>query len=275
MQPTVRLHLLDTGYCLASEHHMLRGAARRTVECHALVGLIEHPTHGWLLWDTGYAPRMLEATHGWPFALYRRATPLRIRPEQAVAAQLDRFGIGPGAIRQIILSHFHADHIAGLCDFPAAQVVATRAAYDAVAGLHGFAALRRAFIPALLPEDIARRATLLPRFCGPPLPGLGPTYDLLGDQSLLLVELPGHARGQIGMFLHTERGPLLLAADGAWHSRAIRECRPPALVTMLMVDDPHAVRTTIDALHAFALARPDVEILPTHCPEVFGRWVAR
>ena len=265
-QPIVRLHLLDTGYCTASESHMLRGAEHRQIACHALVGLIEHPTYGWLLWDTGYAPRMLEATFRWPYWPYRLATPLHIG--EPVVAQLGRFGLLPSAIRQIIVSHFHADHIAGLRDFPRAQVFTTKAAYSSVVGSQGLAALRKAFIPTLLPNDF--RPTLLPQFTGPVLPGLGSTYDLLGDSSLLLVELPGHARGQIGMVLRTQRGPVLLAADGAWHSRAIRERRPPARVTLLMVDDANAVQTTLDGLHAFAQAYPGTTIVPTHCPEVFG-----
>jgi monoamine oxidase len=53
------------------------------------------------------------------------------------------------------------------------------------------------------------RATLLPSFTGQRLPGLGPTHDLFGDRSLLLVSLPGHAHGQSGMLAHTENGDVL------------------------------------------------------------------
>ena len=100
---------------------MLRGGQRRRFDCHALVALLCHPRHGWLLWDTGYAPRLLDATRHLPFALYRRATPLHLHPELAVAAQLGRWGLVPGEISRVVLSHFHADHIAGLRDFPRAE----------------------------------------------------------------------------------------------------------------------------------------------------------
>src|SRR5262245_53702803 len=66
----VTCHILDTGYCLAHESLVMRGGARREIACHSLVALIHHPRHGWGLWDTGYAPRMLEATARWPFSLY-------------------------------------------------------------------------------------------------------------------------------------------------------------------------------------------------------------
>ncbi|HEY0734609.1 MAG TPA: MBL fold metallo-hydrolase [Herpetosiphonaceae bacterium] len=271
--PTIACHVLDTGYCLAHENLVLRGGERRSIQCHSIVALLRHPQHGWLLWDTGYAPRMWDVTARWPFWLYRRATPLHIQPELAVIAQLDRFGLTPADIRTIIVSHFHADHIAGLLDFPRSRFVATQAAYADVRQSQGFAALRRAFIPALLPADFAERTELLPTFSGPALPGLGATHDLFGDGSLLLVTLPGHACGQIGLLAQTDSGPVLFAADSCWHSRSIRERRTPHPLTYLFVDDSRAVRATIEALHVFAAARPDVRIIPSHCPEAFAREV--
>lgn len=273
VQSGLQCHILDTGYCLAHEHHLLRGGSRRTIACHSIAALLHHPAHGWLLWDTGYAPRMRDVTQRWPFWLYRRATPLHIRSDQAVVAQLARFGLAPADVGTILISHFHADHIAGLHDFPDARFVATQAAYDDVQNRQGFNALRRAFIPALLPVDFAHRTTLLGAFAGPALPGLGPTHDLFNDGLLRLVALPGHARGQIGLLARTDRGLILFAADGCWHSRAIRERRPPHPLTYLFVDDARAVSQTINALHVFAAACPDARIIPSHCPEAFAREV--
>jgi glyoxylase-like metal-dependent hydrolase (beta-lactamase superfamily II) len=268
--PRLTTHLLDTGYCVADEATILRGAPRRKIACHAPVALLGHPLHGWTLFDTGYAPRIFDATRGWPFNLYRRMTPLRLPPRGAVVDQLGALGLGPSDIRRIVVSHFHADHIAGLRDFPHARFIASRAAWDDASARQGFRALLRGVIPTLIPGDFAARADLLAPFTGPPLPALGPTHDLFGDGSALLVDLPGHARGQIGLLARTERGPLLLAADGCWLSRSYQERRPPAPLAGLIADDARAVTTTIARLHAFATARPDVAILPTHCPEALG-----
>jgi glyoxylase-like metal-dependent hydrolase (beta-lactamase superfamily II) len=273
-QTYVTCHVLDTGYCLAHESMLIRGGARQTQACHSLVALIEHPRHGWGLWDTGYAPRMEHETAGWPFRLYRYATPLRLRPELAVCAQLPRWGLAPADIRWIILSHLHADHIAGLLDFPAAQVILTAAAYDSVAGLRGWRALARAFIPNLLPANLASRARLVREFSGPPLPSLGPTYDVFADGSLRLVMLPGHGRGQVGLLAHTAERQILFAADGAWLSQSIRERRLPHPLTYLFIDDRRAMRQTLDRLHAFARQFPDITIVPTHCPEAYAREVS-
>lgn len=266
----VTLRILDTGYCLASEHMVLQRGARREMHCHALVGLLHHPTFGYTLFDTGYAPRMLQATAQWPWRFYRHMTPLRIDPALALAVQLPRIGVPLDAIQRIIISHFHADHVAGLHDFPTARLIVTAEALVQAQTRKGIAALVCGILPALLPADLVARATVLPAFGGPALPGLGPTHDLFGDGSVRLVQLPGHARGQIGALVRTSEEPVLFAADGAWLRRAIRERRPPSRITNLLVDDPRAVRTTLDALHAFMVAHPEVRIVPTHCPEVYA-----
>jgi glyoxylase-like metal-dependent hydrolase (beta-lactamase superfamily II) len=259
--------VLDTGHCLAWEHHLIQGGRHVRMACHSIAVLFRHPRHSWFLWDTGYAPRMLEATRKLPYRLYRWVTPLRLDPELAVAAQLGRFGLTPADVRQVVLSHFHADHIAGLRDFPRADLVALDSAYQAVAGRTGLKALARAFVPALLPEDFTHRARLLPGLTGPVLGALGPTHDLFGDRTALLVELPGHARGQLGLLAQARRGPIFLAADSCWLSASFRERRPPHRLTHFFIDDSAAMHATLRKLHDFAQSRPEVAIIPSHCPE--------
>ncbi|GHO97734.1 MBL fold metallo-hydrolase [Reticulibacter mediterranei] len=271
--PELQCYLLDTGYCLTWEHHLIAGGQRRRVACHSLVALLHHPDHGWLLWDTGYAPRMLAVTQDLPFSLYRRATPLHLDARLSVAAQLERWQLRPQDIKRVLISHFHADHIAGLRDFPEAEFIATQSAYTDVADRRGLAALRRAFIPALLPTDFAARATLLSDFAGTSLPALGATHDLFHDGSLLLFSLPGHARGQMGLLAHTQRGRILFAADGAWLKRSIDEQRSPSRLTSLFIDDARAVQTTLQRLHAFQQQQPDILIIPSHCPATFAQEV--
>lgn len=269
--PKLQCFILDTGYCTFWENYLIRGGAHKQVACHSLVALLHHPTHGWILWDTGYAQRMLDVTQQLPFSLYRRATPLHLDPKLSVVAQLGRWHLSAGDIQHVIISHFHADHIAGLRDFPQAELIASQTAYADVAERRGLRALKRAFIPELLPKDFTQRARLISNFTDQTLPALGATHDLFGDQSLLLVPLPGHAHGQVGMLAQTERGPILFAADGCWLRKSIEERRPPSRLTGIFIDDARSVSRTINNLSDFSQAHKDIVIIPSHCPEVYAQ----
>jgi glyoxylase-like metal-dependent hydrolase (beta-lactamase superfamily II) len=257
-------HILDTGACLASESHLIQGGVHRTVECPSQVGLLHHTRHGWFLFDTGYAPRIVEAARRFPYPLYLRATPLRLRPQQEVIAQLPRFGLTSADIQTVILSHFHADHVAGLLDFPQAQIVCARSAWEDVRGRAGFPALRRAFLPDLVPADMMEHAILLDDFTGPDLGPLGPIHDLFGDGSARLVALPGHAVGQIGLYVITTNGPVLFVTDAVYRTRQITECIPSHPVTNLFIADSLAARRTLVRLHEFASERGDVRFVVAH-----------
>jgi len=269
----VRLRVLRVGSTSAFEALAVRGGRWRTLEFPALVGLIEHPTRGPFLFDTGYAEAFFTATRGWPGCLYRWATPVELRPEQRLGAQLERLGLRARDVQGLVLSHFHADHVAGLCDFPERRVWTSRAAFEAVRTLGRWSGLRRAHLPALLPGDLAARLAPIEdaprRRLEGPWAALGEGHDLFDDGSVLAVLLPGHARGQLGLLVREESGlELLLAADAAWTTRALRENRPPAAPARLLVDDWAAYGRTLATLGAIA-CRDDVRILPSHCLEAW------
>lgn len=269
-RPRIRLRLLDTGYCTAKASHVLRGAPKEVLKCHALVALIEHPSRGFMLWDAGYAPRVLEALRAWPFRIYNYIMPLQLDPKLVAATQLRQLGVEPATLKYVIVSHFHLDHIGGLADFPQAKFIADADAIESVIGVSGVAALQKGFIPLLLPGDFIQRVQPIYHFAGPEVAPFGRSHDLFGDGSLLLIRLPGHARGQIGLLAHTATGPLLLAADGAWLSRSIREQRGPGAPGYLIADNARELDATLAKLHQFAQRNPEVMILPTHCPESYA-----
>ncbi len=265
----VSIVVIDTGFCTARSALVATGTGWQEIACHAPAFLLRHPTHGVVLFDTGYAPRLFDAFAHWPDRLYKYATPTTLgRP---VVQHLAGFGVTPGDVATIIVSHLHADHVAGLRDFPDASFIVSAEALALQQSARGIDAVRRGILQSLFPDDFPHRAHSVHRFGDLALPHLGPTHDLFGDESIRLVSLPGHARGQMGALVQTARGEVLLCADGAWTSRAFREMRAPHWITGAMQDDVSGLRKTLRALHEFALARPDVVILPTHCPETL-RW---
>ena len=277
------LTLLPTGYCTQSSWLVLR-TRHRTMRFPALVALIEHPQHGPILFDTGYSERFFAATERWPFRLYRWLTPVFISPEETVVAQLARRGIAAADVRTIILSHFHADHMCGLLDFPQAQFICFEDAYRSIEGKQGLAAAQAAYLPDLLPKNFANRA----RMIGNPSSTatstlLSPAYapfrhgvDLFGDGSLIAVCVPGHARGQMGLFVKTfdseaNNSEIFLAADAVWHSQAIRQQILPHPIARLIFADWGDYTKSFNQVCQLQRNRPELPIIPYHCEEVYGK----
>ncbi len=273
----IRLTLLSTGYCTHPEFILLRGGQRKSVPIPALVGLIQHPRLGPILFDTGYAPRFFTETRRLPYSLYAKITPVHLRPAETAKQQLDNLGIAAADVRYIIISHFHADHIAGLPDFPNATFIYFDSAYRAVRHRRGLKALRAGFLPGLLPPNFEQRSRPVDPQAAVPL---SPEYRpfergvaLLGDENLLAAPLPGHAHGQMGLFLPTENlGPVLLAADACWHSRAYRQLVWPHPLANLVLADPQAYRQTLRRLHQLHRHNPNILIIPSHCREIAARF---
>jgi glyoxylase-like metal-dependent hydrolase (beta-lactamase superfamily II) len=271
----VSLRLYAAGYCSHPEWVTIRGGSLRACRFPAGFALIEHPVRGPVLFDTGYASRFFAGTARLPMAVYRWLTPVVYREEESAANQLRRDGIEPERVRYVIVSHFHADHIGGLRDFPNARFVYMPEAYEEVRHCHGFAALRKGFVPELVPDDFGARALPMDRAHTVPFPSECPFpqgIDVFGDGSLYAADVPGHAAGQIGLFLSTERHDYFLCADTVWSSRAFRECRPPHPLAGLIMSGRHRYRESFERLHELHKRCPQLRIVPSHCREALERW---
>jgi glyoxylase-like metal-dependent hydrolase (beta-lactamase superfamily II) len=262
----IKMWFFNTGYCTVSEHHIFHDAPRRLTRAYALAVLLEHPSEGLMLFDTGYSPRILEAFKKFPYSIYGRLTPTMVQPEWMVAAQLKTLGLSPEDIRYVIVSHLHADHLAGLHDFKDATFFLSHQA-SSLLPLTGMRALKHGFLPMLWPQE--SKTSVIKAFLHEPMRHLGFTHDLFADGLLRLVKLPGHARGQMGVLVQATQGSVLLAADGAWTSRSYRENLKPNNLTMRMAfDDPAESLKTLNNLHLFHKQTPDLKIIPAHCPEI-------
>ncbi len=266
MSTALRWTPLAAGGCRQLERMALpRVGGWRHLWFPASFALIEHPVAGIGLFDCGYAPRVVELMRHWPERALGVVTPLTLHPASAPLAQLVARGIGADEVRWIFLSHFHVDHTGALRDFPRAEIIASRLAWEAVRSLRGLAALRRAVFPELLPEDIGVRLRLLD--CARS-PGdlLADGVRVFDDESVLALPLPGHAAGQCGLLLRPAgAAPVFLIADGAWQSRQLVDGAAPSVLTRPIHDDWAALRRTLVDLAALRRAQPDWTFLPTHC----------
>ncbi len=289
----VLVDLLTVGSCEHPGAVARRGAPWRPVEFPSLVAVIRHPDHGVVLLDTGYAPRYATATRRGPGAVYGRLLPMRLGRGRSLAEQLPALGIDPADVATVVVSHLHADHVAGLRDLPAARVVLDADALASHVRRGPLGRLRRGFLPALLPDDLERRVVdvaTLPRWvpdaprdpagAGDPqapqsartdVTTLGPAHDLLGDGSVVVVRLPGHAHGQVGLLVASRAGDVLLVGDAAWSLRAITHLELPHPVVRLVTHSWGAYRATLGALHRLHRTSPGLLVVPSHCPVAIDR----
>jgi glyoxylase-like metal-dependent hydrolase (beta-lactamase superfamily II) len=265
--PEVALTLRWAGSCRHPQAMAVRGASWRPGMFPAMFGIVRHPRHGVTLFDTGYSTRFREATEPFPQRLYRWLTPVRLASGDSAAEQLARAGIAPESVARIVLSHFHADHIAGAKDFPNARFVVSRAAWDAVRGGGAIASTAKGFLPSLLPEDFEARATLLESgdFSAPGIGEFHASHDFFGDGSVRLIPLPGHARGQLGLLAQTAGCRRFLVADAAWTTASFRDARAPHRLAGLILDSAAETLRTLDKLHSLSVSDPEVDIVPSHC----------
>ena len=266
--------VLKAGCCVHPEKVAIRKGSFRPRQFPALAVLIKHPVHGCILFDTGYTQRFFLETASWPFSLYRKITPVYINKGESVAEQIYQSGIEPGQIRYIFLSHFHADHIGGCNDFPNATFFASQEAYDAVKKLTGFYALRAGYLKNLLPGNFEERLVLLnddqlvkiSQENGPFHYG----FDVFHDSSLLLVKLPGHVCGQMGLLIpHSKSGSYFFISDACWLKRSYIKEILPHWLTKLIIDDWQDYRDTLHQIHCYAESHTRVKIVPSHCLETW------
>lgn len=272
----VSVSILSAGYCVHPEMLTLKGGTIRPVAFPAGYVLLRHPQHGPILFDTGYSARFFQETAKLPASLYRHITPVVFKEGESAVERLREAGIQPEEIRYMVLSHFHADHIGGVRDFPRAKFIYLQKAYEAVRRLGTIKALRAGFLPGLLPEDFSARSLPIdehspkrPLDSGLPFRD---AYDLLGDGSLLAVEMSGHAAGMIGLFVSDGGCDYLLCADTVWSSRAFRENRRPHPVASLIMSDRREYRLNFDRLRQIHENFPNLRIVPSHCREALARW---
>jgi glyoxylase-like metal-dependent hydrolase (beta-lactamase superfamily II) len=261
--------LFEAGHCVHPEASSRVGAPWRVCEFPALVALLRHPQRGWLLFDTGYGQAFFDATRRMPESLYRRVTPVKWTPAQAVVAQLHRAGVPANEVAEVLISHFHADHVGALRDFPAVRIWCAQSAWEDLHGRSRLSALRKGLLPALAPRELAHRLNFYEHAAQVRLSSqLAPFahgHDLFADGSVYAVTLPGHAIGHYGICFRSAGKWIFLVGDAAWSMRAITENAPPPRWATGMLGDTAAYRRTLAALHELASRRTDVTIVPSHC----------
>jgi glyoxylase-like metal-dependent hydrolase (beta-lactamase superfamily II) len=88
---------------------------------------------------------------------------------------------------------------------------------------------------------------------------------------LLVVDLPGHAAGQIGLLVRAGlRERYFLVADACWGERSYRELRSPNPIVRAIFDDWGAYKETLGKIQSLSVSEPTIKIVPCHCDQTLA-----
>ena len=217
--------------------------------------LVEHPTAGPFMVDTGVAPS--HARDGGREDLGRAGAALlgaTMRPDQAAGEQVRALGHDPERLDLVVVTHLHFDHLGGSAQFPGADFLVTRTELDdPPSALKGTPPHHRTPVKRWRVLDDTTSA-------GEPHRGFTRTWDLFDDGSVRLAWTPGHTPGHVSVLLRLPGGrPCLLTGDAAYARRNVDERLVP-----LLCDDVAAYLRSLDEIRAYVAQTPDALVLAGH-----------
>jgi glyoxylase-like metal-dependent hydrolase (beta-lactamase superfamily II) len=225
--------------------------------------LVEHPTAGPILIDTGLHPsvavdkkqnvgRMLAMTV---------ARPWEMEPDQAVPDQLRKLGIEPAEVRLIVMTHLHLDHASGMVQFPGATFVFSKQEWEkaneprAVTDGYVHKHFDHAFDYRLLDFDDPDVGSFA---------GFGRSFDLLGDGSIRVAFTPGHTMGHMSVILRGGEREVLVTGDAAYTRHALDTGHKPWLM-----QDEHLFARSLREVQRYIERTPSAVVVPGHDMDAF------
>ena len=167
-----------------------------TIELPVICYLIRHE-QGNILFDTGCHPSVAENAEDRWGSMAKVMVPINA-PQDNLIAQLDLVGLKPHDIDLVVNSHFHSDHCGCNEFFKKATIFCHLLGLEAAQAQDG---VQKGYVP----KDWKHNNEIKT---------ITGQYDLLGNDKVVLLPLPGHTPGMIGAMVNLDKdGSFLLASD--------------------------------------------------------------
>jgi glyoxylase-like metal-dependent hydrolase (beta-lactamase superfamily II) len=218
--------------------------------------MVEHPG-GRLLIDAGAGRDVPEHLKTTPLLLQTLASLTVNQPTiDALAAR----GLEPGDLRGIVLTHSHWDHVSGLQDLREVPVWITS---------EELAHARSDDEGGKLYRQLERQGQFQLHELSFADGAHGPfaqSHDFFGDGSVVLVPMPGHTPGSIGVFVSLSADKrFLVIGDTSWTREGVDWPAEKPWLSRRMVDhDAAGVRHQLVLLHQLQRANAELVIVPSH-----------
>jgi N-acyl homoserine lactone hydrolase len=252
--PEVTLSLIKCGKMMSKQVFVYRGGSwSENYDSGMAAVLVRHPKVTFLF-DTGFGVNVDEHIETIP-SLMQALT--KYDKETSAATQLREHGVDPASIKMAIISHSHWDHISGLEDFPQAEAWFSREEADYIQTLP----------TRELVKQMGDKLKVHPfEMSGPPYENFDRSLDLFEDGSIVLVPLPGHTPGSIGMFVNLHSGKrLFFIGDLTWAIEGVQLPAERPWMSRKLVDfDAEGVRRSIVKVYEVMKRYPEMTIVPAH-----------
>ncbi|MET8800830.1 MBL fold metallo-hydrolase [Nocardia sp. NPDC004568] len=191
--------------------------------------------------------------------------------DETAIRQIQALGYDPHDVRDIVLTHFDADHTGGLADFPWARVHLT--AQEQEAALHPRGVVEQGrYLPAVRdhrPELIPHQ----PR-SGDAWLGFDTAEQLTEiDDGIVLIALPGHTRGHAAVAVDGGHRWVLHAGDAFYHHGRLAGTSSPLSLRIMeraLAHDWSRVQANHVRLgELWTSAESDIQMVNAHDPYLF------
>lgn len=219
-----------------------------------LAFLIRHPKEGAILFGAG----LPEDLGGLGAKKLKGAalSPFSVAPGRDIVSQLEKRGVKAEDVRWVVLPDLAPEWAGRAGAFPNASVVVSSQAWSNP---------RRRALEADLPDPRAfvpeERLTLVDFSNTKPFGPFEHGKDLLGDGTVILVDMDGGAAGGMGLWLNMDSGPVLLTGPAAFVYDNIFD---DALPDRKFVVDISSFAWNARAMKLAEEAVPRLLILPAH-----------
>ena len=271
----MKIHVLHTGEVRVSPYlpfggdncNLLKASGMTTpkkdwIWLPVSVYLIEHPK-GLILVDTGWHRDMS------PEGVYDKAAQIKslgsrvlynvnqgqIPLGEAVDEQLEAMGIKPADLDYVLLTHLDCDHANGLRAVKDAKHIIVAQEELDCARKNGFIRYKKKWWEGVDMQTIKWNGTEGPA---------GKSFDLFGDGSIKMINIPGHCDGLCAVKITREDGKyVLLFSDGGYATKSWKE-----MITSGVSLDKEMQKKSLMWIREQAMDSNCIESLATHDTDI-------